>query len=487
MWARGFDWMRRFERWALGVPIFVKIVGISVVVMVVFGSLTLWHAANHVSSCLNTSLEQRVTATARSLARELERLMAEGDLAALQRRVDEIRRGDEDIYFLAVLDASGTAVAESFPGTMAPPAADSSEAPSGLRQFGVRIRTELREKVVEVVEPIGGGRLGAIHLGVTDRAVRESLADLGRQVVLGFAICLLIAAGMAALLTHLVTRPVGRLAAAAERIAQGDFDVELASASDDEIGRLAAAFQRMTESLARYRREFEETHRSRTRLMERLVEAQEEERKAISRELHDQIGPTLSDLLLTVQTECDVCPADRRRCLKPEHVEKKLHALIRETHSLARGMRPPILDDFGLKAALERYLDEVARKTGLEIDFQHNGLPGAVRLASRMELTLYRIVQEAVTNVIRHAEARHVSVVLLQQSREVLLLVEDDGRGFTPAARDQWCQGRLGLLGMRERAALCSGICTVESAVGRGTTIRVQIPLKEENLCQSES
>jgi signal transduction histidine kinase len=303
------------------------------------------------------------------------------------------------------------------------------------------------------------------------------------QMAVGAGVCLLISAGMAALLARLVTRPINRLVAAVNRIGEGDFHVRAEVDYHDEIGQLAQAFNRMAEHLEQYRAQVEDKERARQRLIERIVDAQEEERRHIARELHDQVGQSLMALLLAVQSGCQHRDAPDRYC---PQVESKIRELSEEIHRLAWGMRPSILDDYGLESALERYLDQVGQQSKLNIDYQPTSPPDSSRLPDRLEVTLYRIVQEAITNVIRHAKAKNVSVVILRQRDAVTLLIEDDGRGFAPAGNDV-AGSRLGLTGMQERAALYGGECIVESEPGRGTTIRVKIPLSEEQACLSSS
>jgi len=151
--------------------------------------------------------------------------------------------------------------------------------------------------------------------------------------------------------------------------------------------------------------------------------------------------------------------------------------MVQDVRRLASGMRPSILDDYGLDKALARHLEQAQQHSGLTIDYQYLGPERPERLPEPIELTLYRITQEALTNATRHAEAHRVSVVVLQSDDEVKLILEDDGQGFDPSSLGQnGCNG-LGLTSMRERTALCGGTFLVESTPGHGTTIRVAIPL----------
>jgi signal transduction histidine kinase len=162
-------------------------------------------------------------------------------------------------------------------------------------------------------------------------------------------------------------------------------------------------------------------------------------------------------------------------------MRKLAHDLIQQVHSLAWELRPSSLDTFGLVTALQQHVQEWALQSGVECDFVVRGLPQESRLPVAVETTLYRVVQEALTNVQRHAEARQVSVLLERQGEHVVAIIEDDGRGFevdlsedgTPRPMPQ----RLGLLGMQERLELVYGTLTIESAPGAGTTLYAKVPI----------
>ena len=325
------------------------------------------------------------------------------------------------------------------------------------------------------VKILGISVLSLTVFALGDHLVARRSTHIDGWTLFVLAVSLAVAAGLAALLAHLVSRPIHRLAEAAHGIGRGDFDVRAAAICDDEIGHLAAAFNDMAQRLAEYRRQVLETDRDRRRLIQRIVDSQEEERKRIARELHDQVGQSLMALLLWVQSDCQFRQSPASFC---PQLEGKIRELADEIHRLSWGMRPSILDHYGLDTALARYLEEISRKTSIKIDYQSNGPTDAGRLPDRLEVSVYRVVQEAITNVVRHAKARRASVVLLRTRKDVTVLVEDDGCGFDPATLS--ARPRLGLTGMRERATLFGGVCTVESEPGHGTTIRIKIPLDEE-------
>jgi signal transduction histidine kinase len=153
----------------------------------------------------------------------------------------------------------------------------------------------------------------------------------------------------------------------------------------------------------------------------------------------------------------------------------------KEVHHLALELRPTALDDLGLQAALANYSEGWTERSRIEVDFHSTGLDG-IRLPPLIETTLYRVVQEALTNVLKHSTAKSVSVVLQRSLGQVMAVIEDDGKGFdadSPVNINS-PERRLGLLGMRERVALVGGTLAVESNLGKGTTLLVRIPLTDE-------
>ena len=221
----------------------------------------------------------------------------------------------------------------------------------------------------------------------------------------------------------------------------------------------------------------------RTQLLDKIIGAQEEERKRIARELHDETSQALTSLLvaLKVMEEESDPAAVRRQAQEAREIAAQTLAAV---HDLARELRPSALDHLGLAPALERYAREYAARHRLDLDFQAIGLDG-VRLSPRVETSLYRIAQEALTNVARHAAASHVAVLLERRRDRVVVIVEDDGQGFDLArvvgAEGERCaEQSLGIFGMRERAALVGGTLAIESQAGAGTTVFVEVPLAEE-------
>jgi signal transduction histidine kinase len=226
---------------------------------------------------------------------------------------------------------------------------------------------------------------------------------------------------------------------------------------------------------ARLWREIRRKEEARGQLLEKIITAQEEERKRIARELHDGTSQALTSLKVGLRVlEGLQSPEDIRQHLGG------MRDIVAETldtvHDLALELRPSVLDDLGLVAALERYVAEYRRRFDIQVGIRAIGFERR-RLLPAVETAVYRIIQEALTNVARHAKAEHASVLLEQTGHHIRAIVDDNGSGFdvSQARADR----KLGLFGMEERAALIGGSLRIESEPGEGTTILVHIPLSD--------
>jgi PAS domain S-box-containing protein len=215
-------------------------------------------------------------------------------------------------------------------------------------------------------------------------------------------------------------------------------------------------------------------------LLNQVITVQEEERRRIARELHDETAQSLASLLLGLSALGEARTVKAARGLARDLHQVATRALA-EVRRLAWGLRPSVLDDLGLAAALERYAEDFGRTRGVTVELEFTGLE-AGRMPAAVETALYRIMQEALSNVARHAGARRAWVRLHRRAAAVTMVVEDDGRGFDPARRPATptvARG-LGIHTMRERAAVLRGGLSIDSKPGRGTQVAVEIPLGPE-------
>jgi signal transduction histidine kinase len=214
-------------------------------------------------------------------------------------------------------------------------------------------------------------------------------------------------------------------------------------------------------------------------MAERVVAAQEEERQRISRELHDDLGQALTTHLLALRN------LQEDLTLPVEHLFERLQSLYEQSYEIsikvrriAQDLRPPVLDALGLKVAMQTYCAEFTRRTGLPVIFEADAtLP---RLADTHNISLYRVLQEALTNVVKHAQASQVWVELSTDDEHVILTVQDNGTGFTADSTEKPASNGIGLAGLRERITIAGGTVNISSAPKRGTVLSAQFPLPEK-------
>jgi signal transduction histidine kinase len=216
-----------------------------------------------------------------------------------------------------------------------------------------------------------------------------------------------------------------------------------------------------------------EAERARSEFLTRLVHAQEDERRRIAREMHDQFGEQLTALAQRIHTLKGATASDEAVRTHVEALETIAQQLDRDVDHLVWELRPTALDDLGLRAALNNYVRNWSHRTGVAASVHMSGLLDE-RLPVHTETALYRIAQEALTNVAKHAGASNVEVMLERRGDHVLLIVEDDGVGFDSTAAEETGRG-FGLTSMKERAALVDATIEIESSSGSGTTVLVRI------------
>ena len=288
-----------------------------------------------------------------------------------------------------------------------------------------------------------------------------------RAILVGSSLMLLPFAVLVALAAaRSIRQPVLTMTAAAERLAQGDYAGAIPAAGEDEIGRLALALEKLRTAL--------EGDERRSLLLKRVISAQEEERRRIARELHDQTAQQLAALSMQLESIATAHPASASLLARS-------HALVRATiddlHKVIHNLRPSVLDDLGLLVAIRSYAETRLAPAGIEV---HCEFPDTLpELSHEATIALYRVVHEALTNVARHAAAESVLIGCMVTTDRLVLEIEDDGAGFEPArlAKPRESGEGLGLLGMRERLALLGGRVDIESEPGHGTRVVIVLPL----------
>ncbi len=375
--------------------------------------------------------------------------------------------------------------------------------------------TSSRSDEVMAFAPLTAAKWGVALRQSRDEAFTYSDA-LKQQIILIGAAAFLLSTALTWLLMRQLVKPLAGLQRACEQIAAGNLDAPIPPSNVGEIGALARAFdfmrRQLTASLAQIQQgtaELEERVRQRTieledsrarlmdanrelgllydalrekeaaqaELLRKVIVAQEEERRRIARELHDETSQALTALNVGLKTTLMApaeTPDDVKRRLMP--LKTQAAGMLEEVQRMIRDLRPSVLDDLGLISAIDWYAEVRLKSQGIRVEWEMIGKER--RLAPELETTLFRVAQEAVSNIARHAGAENVSIVLGMNENAVTLEIEDDGQGFIVAETLSSTRqaDAYGLLGMRERVKLFGGDLIIESEPGQGTRIQARIP-----------
>lgn len=456
---------------------FVRVFVGLLVVLVLLGAASIVQTRSTVDNLFTDLQEKRAVSVAAMLASRASNMILVHNYYDLHDLAKTTKDSEEDVRYVYVVSNDGELLAHSFPGGFPSELLNVNNKVEG-QKYKIALFSTEEGMIRDVAVPIFDGRLGMVHVGFQDAQLRAILEKTTQQLVLDTILAAIIATGLAILLARRLTKPITDLVRVTNAITMGDLSQRAKVSSNDEFGKLAAAFNSMADHLQGLLRELKQKEESRSQLLQKVITAQEEERQRIARELHDQTGQTLSSLMMGLKCIAEQCP--NSNC-ELDGMRATIKQTLGDIHRLAVDLRPSVLDDMGLVAALEKLVSEYQSRHQIDVDL-HAEWCDQERLHHDMEVTVYRIVQEAMTNISKYAQAENVSIIINKKEDELSIIIEDDGVGFE--ADNIWSEGtvqnRLGLYGMRERAMLVGGTLTIESTPGIGTTIYARVSLRRE-------
>ena len=466
----------RAWRLASGVSIRTKIMGIVVSLTLLLGAFVTWQVRSQMEGALANELRNRGYSVAGDLAlRSVDPILLDDAYALYQLLVDT-KQNHPDVTYAFVLDPKGRVIAHTFEGN-AFPTQLLQLATSGAfedQRTGIQhLRFQSNEGVIhDFAAPILSGEAGVVHLGMSEQRLQSVIDALTRRIILTTGLVALVGILAAIALTWILTRPVLELIKTTEAVGSGDLSARAPRLADDEIGDLADAFNSMVQDLEVSQRALQEKELARTRLLEKLITVQEEERKRIARELHDGIGQALISLMVNMKVATHITETEHRQERNNE-LRRSVADILDQVRLLSRELRPSVLDDLGLEAALKVFIDEFTQLSPHVTVDLHCEL--AQRPPAVVEITLYRIIQEAMLNAARHSGGDTISVLVAQRPDRIQAIIEDNGHGFDVEAAQR--SGRsMGLHAMRERAELIGGRVSFESSA-EGVSVYVDIPI----------
>jgi len=458
----------------LSVPLKLKILGLALALILLFGAVTIYKVQAALSEHFDAFLREESRFVAKELSYQAHDYLLINDMYGLTQMLRNTVQNRPDLRYVFVRNAANQVVAHNFEGgfpvdLIAPP----TDFP--LRDSGPKLLRTNEGDIWEARAVISNGNEGAVVVGVKGDSLRSQIEaitqSLFRATLLVAAFGILLSLGM----TWIITRPVGRLLEATRAVRRGDYSVALDSTeSQDELGKLMEGFNAMVLSLASAdKARLEKEHLQRD-FLHRVMAGQESERKRIARELHDQTGQALASVMVDLK----MLENAKNKTETSQSIGRLRKAITEEMeaiHDLAVALRPSVLDDLGLVPAVEMLVRGFIGRQGIAVELTIIGF-AEKRPDTCTETCVYRIVQEALVNVARHAQATEVSVLLEWRGEKIRGVIEDNGIGFAPELVDS--KAKLGVLGMRERTQLLQGAFRIESSPGEGAMLVFEMPAK---------
>ena len=282
-------------------------------------------------------------------------------------------------------------------------------------------------------------------------------------------ISIVLALVLSAWLSAKLSRPVRELRDVAEQFGAGRLEKRVGIHSGDELGQLAQSFNMMADNL-------DFAYRELSRFSRRTVQLQEEERRRVARELHDGVNQLLAVVGFGLESiEKKLLRRDERAVPEIDKTKELLDEVIQEVRNISYNLRPSVLDDLGLMAAVRSLCDEFANRTQIRVEMETAILPE--NIPKELEITVYRILQEALNNIEKHAEATLVKLHFAQENARIAIKINDNGKGFDVFLGGGE-SGGAGLNNMKERAALVDGVLKLRSIPHSGTEVLLELPSK---------
>ena len=451
-----------------------RLIASVVAIEVIMLSLLVWNNISIIQSTHTDRLRDTANSMVQQIADTLGNYMIAVDYANMQ---DYLRKiiDYKELAYIIVVDRDGNTVTAL--GNINPQA----------RPLAEKHPAEVTDGVFDVVRDIriAGQNLGKLYAGFS-LSVMEDTIQRSRSRGITIAAIEIVLTAFATILIGLgFTRRLSTLSNAATQVESGDYNITLPTDKHDEIAQTAAAFNRMVTEVGNRTRQLEqEEQRSRELLNEnrQLIHAslavQEEERKHLARELHDELGQCLSAIQADAELIRDLSRDNNPQIATSAQAIMEVSSHVYDVvHSMMHRLRPGILDDLGLVEALRDEIDTWKnRHPDTVCQFHYSG--DLQNLGEQINISLYRIVQECLTNVSKHADATRVEINLHRNGNTIQLSIQDNGNGIRA---DKSPMNRLGLIGMRERADSLGGFIDIESSPDQGTTVSFRFPLSDKH------
>lgn len=466
--------------------IYNKIMMVFIPVIILLATLVGFIMFTTLDSMILTQFKERGSEIAGRVASISADYILVSDVYALYEIVHEVKTNSDDVVYVIITNHKGQILAHTFEKEFPKAFLDANMYGNVKSDLYIEEVDSTDGILIDIIKPIESGKIGFVRIGVSEKNIREQVNARQREVFfITLAVCIL-ASFIALGLTKMITDPIRKLVIFAQKISLGELHNRVEVKSYDEIGQLAIQFNDMADNLVKIRddkdhllKTLKEKESKRNILLNRLITAQEDERKRISRELHDETSQSLTALIVAMKLlENDELDQYQRDVFL--EIRNTTVNILENVRNLAVELRPPLLDELGINAAMGKYITKYAENHNIAIEFYSNFKD--VFLPDNITLALYRIMQEGLTNIVKHTKATKISVQMNKNNNNILLYIQDNGQGFTEeeiiSAKKN---NRIGIYGMQERAELFGGSFAIETSE-TGTILKVLIPITIEGI-----
>lgn len=425
---------------------------------------------------MEEQLEDRTRAIAIDLASRSVDLVLTHDIYRLNSLLEDTIENYGNLQYIFIRDVNGGVLLSSRPGekvSVPLEQANESRSVDGYMTASIRILSTEEGRIVDCAAPLFQEVGMEVRLGMNYDSVEQVLRTVTFQIGLMMFLACSVAMLTAAFIMNILLKPIRQLIGLTKEVSEGNLKMRIPNFRRDEIGQLTQSFHEMLDELTT-------KEEIRCQLLSKLMRVQEEERKRIARELHDETSHSLTAILMEASFLDEKDSEEWGNHLS--RIKELVSETLEDVNTMAWNLRPSVLDRFGLKTTLLRYTEEAAAGQPFSLELIMEGRLEV--LEPDMETAIFRMVQESLTNIIKYAAASEVSIILIVNETTVSVVVEDDGVGFdtTRFGTADWSRNHLGLLGMRERMELLEGTLQIESSPGEGTAILARIPIYKERL-----
>jgi signal transduction histidine kinase len=458
-----------------------KLFGIYIVLALV---LSFW-ISSYTESLLKAHLQQQLEEQGRIIANDIANVsvnyLLTENVHAINNILSERMKTNDTIEYILVFDWNNELFTHTLPSTP-------SQELLALKEENMQVIKTEKGYIWDFSAPITEYGVGAVRVGISESKQLSIVKTILFNILFSLIIFFFVSAIIVSALQKVLTKPITDLVKGTQILSKGNFKYRVPNSKrNDEMGKLITSFNQMADDLEKYEKKTAELDKKRKLLLEKIINLQEDERKIISMELHDEIGQSLTGVKLNLKSlETVVENVEIKERITDLH--KQVTDSLKTIHDLVVDIGPRFLEGDNIGEILKRYAKEYQQRYGMNVTLEID-VSESMDIVDQAKASIFRIMQEALTNIAKYAQATDIYISLETAKNHLLLIIEDNGIGFdAETTMNQMSSTKsMGLFSMQERATLLGGTFLIDSEKNVGTTIFVRIPLMEVILNDSNS